>query len=195
MFHKGLNQEQITESAKNLIAECGYDKFSMHRLAEKLGVKPASLYAHVKSMKALLTEVGLLVLQEQKEYQFAAIREKHRDEAVMCLAQAYHSYAKAHTELYRFIMQMPIGEEDALKQAAVAVTEPVMQILAEYSLPDAQKMHWQRILRGVMHGFISQEESGYFSHFPVDVEESYQMAIQCLINGIHVEEAQSNGQG
>lgn len=59
MFHKGLDQKQITNIAKELIEKNSYDKFSMHRLADELGVKPASLYTHVESMEALLTNVGL----------------------------------------------------------------------------------------------------------------------------------------
>lgn len=40
---------------------------------------------------------------------------------------------------------------------------------------------------GVMHGFVSQEASGYFSHYPVDLEESYRLAIGCVIDGLHKE--------
>lgn len=192
MFHKGLNKEQITQAAKDLIEACGYDKFSMRQLAENLGVKTASLYAHVESMESLQTSAGLLALQEQKEYQLTAVDGKHRDEAVISLAEAYRSYAKEHSELYRFIMQMPIGKDDALKQAAAMVTEPAMQVLSEYALTAERRMHWQRILRGLMHGFVSQEENGYFSHYPVDVEESYRIAVRCLIDGLHKEEAQGD---
>lgn len=46
-------------------------------------------------------------------------------------------------------------------------------------------MHGQRILRSVMHGFIDQEEAGFFSREPVSVEESYQAAIQCFLLGVH----------
>lgn len=192
MFHKGLDKEQITESAISLIEECGYDKFSMRQLADKLGIKTASLYTHVESMESLLTDVGLLALRRQKEYQLAAVIGKHRDEAVMSLAEAYRRYAKEHCELYRFIMKMPIGKDEALKQAAAMVTEPAVRVLEDYSLTDEQKMHWQRILRGVMHGFVSQEENGYFSHYPVNVEESYHTAVRCLIDGLHNEEAKHN---
>lgn len=192
MFHKGLDKEQITETAKKLIEECGYDKFSMRQLAENLGIKTASLYAHVESMESLLTKVGILALQEQKDYQLAAIEGKHRDEAVTALSESYRSFAKGHQELYHFIMKMPIGEEEALRQAAAVVTEPAVQVLADYALTEQQKMHWQRILRGMMHGFISEEENGYFSHYPVDVEESYRIAIRCLIDGLHAEEANGN---
>lgn len=194
MFHKGLNKEQITEYAKKMIEKCGYTKFSMRQLAEELGVKTASLYTHVECMESLLADVGLLALQEQREYQLAAVNGKHGDAAVMSLAEAYRRYAKEHAELYRFIMKMPAGTDETLKQAAAMVTEPAMQVLEDYSLTEEQKMHWQRILRGMMHGFISQEENGYFSHYPIDVEKSYAIAVRCLIQGLHAEEASGNEQ-
>lgn len=194
MFHKGLDKEQITKAAKRLIEQNGFDSFSMRQLAENLGVKTASLYAHIDSMESLLTDVGLLALQEQKEYQLAATCGKHRDEAVMSLAEAYRRYAKEHGELYRFIMKMPVGNDDALRQAAAVVTAPAMQVLEDYSLTDEQKMHRQRILRGIMHGFISQEENGYFSHYPVDAEESYRIAIGCITDEIHAQEAKNREQ-
>jgi len=189
MFHKGLDKEQIVKAAKDLIEQCGCDQFSMRQLAEKLGVKTASLYAHVESMESLFTDVGLLALQEQKEYQLAAIAGKHRDDAVKSFADAFRKYAKEHSELYRFIMRMPMGNDEALKQAAAVVAEPAMQVLGDYSLTQERKMHWQRVLRGLMHGFLSQEKNGYFSHYPVDVEESYRVAVRCLIDGLHAEEA------
>lgn len=188
MYRKGLNQEQIINYAKEQIEKSGYDQFSMRALAEKLNVKTASLYAHVESMDALLKDVGLLALQEQKAYQLESIAGKHRDEAVMALSEAYRKYAKEHKELYRFIMQMPTSDNEPLKNAASMITEPAMKVLEDYSLREERKMHWQRILRGLMHGFISQEENGYFSHYDADVEESYRIAIQCLIDGLHREE-------
>lgn len=185
MFHKGLNKEMLVEAAKHLIEEQGYASFSMRLLADKLGVKTASLYTHIESMDALITEIGLSALKEQKNFQLSAIEGKHRDDAISSLAYACRQFAKEHRELYKLIMQMPIGSNETLKNAAEAVTEPAMQVLSEYEISVEQKMHWQRVLRGITHGFISQEEYGYFSHYPVDVESSYQLAIQCLLDGLH----------
>ena len=64
-----------------------------------------------------------------------------------------------------------------------------MQVLKGYPICEERRMHWQRILRGVMHGFVSQEAAGYFSHFPVNLEESYHLAIQCVIDGLNKEAA------
>ena len=191
MFHKGLNREGIVEAAKGLIAENGFGEFSMRALAERLGVKTASLYAHIESMDALFTEVGLSALNDQKAAQLAAIEGKGGDAAVLALAESYRAFAKAHAALYQLIMQMPMGKDETLRAAAAMTAEPSMQVLRSYSVPDERRMHWQRVLHGVMHGFVSQEASGYFSHYPVDLEESYRLAIQCVIDGLHKEAAQN----
>ena len=191
MFHKGLNKEVLIEASKELVEENGIAAFSMRALAEKLGVKTASLYAHVASMDALFTEVGLSALHDQKVAQLAAIEGKDGDAAVFALAESYRTFAKPHAALYQLIMQMPMGKDETLRAAAAMTAEPSMQVLQGYSIGEERRMHWQRVLRGVMHGFVSQEASGYFSHYPVDLEESYRLAIQCVIDGLHKEAAQN----
>lgn len=191
MFHKGLSKEVLIEASKELIEENGIAAFSMRALAEKLGVKTASLYAHIESMDALFTEIGLSALNDQKAAQLAAIEGKHGDAAVFALAESYRAFAKAHAALYQLIMQMPMARDETLRAAAAMIAEPSMQVLCGYSIAEVRRMHWQRVLRGVMHGFVSQEASGYFSHYPVNLEESYRLAIQCIIDGLHKEAAQN----
>lgn len=191
MFHKGLSKEVLIEASKELIEESGIAAFSMRALAEKLGVKTASLYAHIENMDALFTAIGLSALGDQKAAQLTAIEGKEGDAAIFALAESYRAFAKAHAELYQLIMQMPMGKDETLKAAAVMTAEPSMQVLQGYSICGERRMHWQRVLRGVMHGFVSQEASGYFSHYPVDIEESYRLAIQCVINSLHMEAAQN----
>ena len=188
MFHKGLNRESVVAAAGELIEQEGMEQFSMRRLAEKLGVKTASLYTHVESMEALFTQVGLSALKTQQAYFADAIQEKQGDDAVLALAQAYRSFAFAHPQLYRLIMQIPAGNDAALKEAAAITAEPFMHVLAAYSISEHRRMHWQRVLRGLMHGFVSEEQAGYFSHYPVSIAESYKLAVGCAIAGLHKEE-------
>ena len=194
MFHKGLNKDMIVESAKEMIEKNGVQQFSMHKLAEKLGIKTASLYTHIESMKALFTEIGLAALNDQKNCLMNAIGENHADAAIEAIANSYVQFAAEHMELYRFIMQMPSGSDEVLKEAAAMTAEPFMKVLDDYHISDISKMHWQRVLRGLMHGFISEEQSGYFSHYPVPVNESYTLAIHCVIDGLHKEEGENHEQ-
>ncbi len=185
MFHKGLNQQIVVEEAGKMIEEMGSEKFSMRLLADRLGVKTASLYTHLGSMEELYTQVGLEALKKQQEYQMNAISGKNRDEAVKSLALAYRRFGKEHRELYRFIMSMPEGFAKTLQTAASVIVEPSMKVLSAYNIDEKQRMHWQRVLRSTMHGFISHEENGYFSHYPADIEESYHLAIECILDGLH----------
>ena len=64
---------------------------------------------------------------------------------------------------------------------------PALQALSGYGLEEEQLMHWQRVLRGLIHGFISQEDAGFFRHYTGSVDESFQIAIRCFINGLNAE--------
>ena len=64
-FRKGLvrrrrtlNQAQVVQAAIALLDEIGLDELTMRRLAERLGVKAASLYRHVRSKEELLSLLG-----------------------------------------------------------------------------------------------------------------------------------------
>ena len=188
MFHKGLNREIIINAAKELMEQESVQNFSMKKLADKLEVKTASLYTHIESMEALYTEVGLLALKSQLDELSAAISGKIRDDAVTILAYSYRKFATEHEELYKIIMQIPTGNDEVLKKAAAMTAEPFMKVLNDYQLSQEQKMHWQRILRGMMHGFVSEEKAGYFIHYPVTIDDSYKIAVQCVIDGLHKEE-------
>lgn len=190
MFHKGLNKEIIVNAAKELIEQGSVQGFSMRKLADKLEVKTASLYTHIESMEALYTEVGLSALKSQLEELSAAIGEKRRDDAVTVLAYSYRKFATEHEELYKIIMKIPTGKDEILKEAVAMTAEPFMKVLNDYQLSQEQKMHWQRIFRGMMHGFVSEEKAGYFSHYPVDIDDSYKIAVQCVIDGLHKEEGE-----
>ena len=194
VFHKGLTRAIVVKTAKELIEEKGYAQFSMRLLAETLGVKAASLYSHIESTEALFTEVGLLALKQQKRAQMVAMKGKRREEAVYALAEAYRDFAQQHRELYRTIMEMPLGNDAVLHRAAAMIADPPMQVLADFALDETQQMHWQRILRGFMHGFIAQEEAGYFAHFPIDSHESYHLAIGCFLEGLHQAEGKKSNE-
>lgn len=49
-----LDREQLVRAALALLDEVGFDELTMRRLAERLGVKAASLYRHVRDKEELL---------------------------------------------------------------------------------------------------------------------------------------------
>ncbi len=53
MPRQGLNTETVVKTAALLVEENGYESLTLHKLASKLNVKPASLYTHIKGIDDL----------------------------------------------------------------------------------------------------------------------------------------------
>ena len=106
------------------------------------------------------------------------------DEAVFALAMAYRRFAQEHPELYRIILAMQHMDNNVLEREASVLADTVMQALGDFDLTEEELMHWQRILRSLMHGFIAHEEAGYFIHFAADKEDTYRLGIQCFLDGL-----------
>lgn len=184
MPRNGLSKEKVIEAAVALIEHSGTADFSMRALADSLQIKTASLYNHVDSMEALMVGVCAYALQMQREHEMNAVEGKSHNDAIIALADAYRVFAKEHRELYRLIMNTAVSCGDQLNEVSMCIVEPFMTVLEDTNLSDTEKYHWQRVLRGIVHGFVSQEDAGFFSHIPADVDESFRTAIQCYIDGL-----------
>ena len=53
MPRQGLNTETVVKTAALLIEENGYENLTLHKLASKLNIKPASLYTHIQGIDEL----------------------------------------------------------------------------------------------------------------------------------------------
>lgn len=184
MPRNGLTKERVIEAAAQLIERAGAEDFSMRALAESLDVKTASLYNHVESMEALLADVCAYGLRLQRESELRAIEGRDGAEGIRALANAYRTFAKEHRELYRLTMRMAAACGERLSEVSRCIVEPFLLVLRHTSLTGSEKAHWQRVLRGLLHGFAAQEDAGFFAHLPEDVDTSFDIAIQCYIDGL-----------
>ncbi len=181
MARQGLTRTDVIGAAIEMIESEGLHNFSLRELANRLHIKAASLYSHIRNMDELYTEAGCYAISELKKMQLDAIAGKQRSEAIESLADAYYRFGKERPEIYKVILSLPMVKNDAIHRAGFDIVEPIMTAMAGYHLAGEQMMHLQRIFRSIMHGFISQEEAGCFRQFPVDVGESYRMAVRGFI--------------
>jgi len=187
LAQKGISKDIILAKAIELVEKNKNPVISMRELAEELEIKTPSLYNHVKSMNELLIDISRYAAEELKQTQLAAIKGKYREDALFALATAYRRFAKEHIGLYKVTISLSNLQGDILTQTATAIAEPIFFVLSQYDLSEEQTIHWQRILRSIIHGFLSQEEAGFFQRYPVSAEISYQIAIRCFLNGLHAE--------
>lgn len=188
MPRKGLTKEIVVNAAIELIEEKGNHAFSINELARKLEVKPASLYNHIKNMAELTEAVGYRIAETIKQSELSAIKDKHKDEALFALCNAYRTFAQEHIDLYKVIMGMQKDKNACTEASCGKMVEPIMKVLSDYKLTEQDKIHWQRILRAVMHGFVMHEYAGAFRFFPAEHDETYRKAIETIALGLHTAE-------
>ncbi len=188
MGAKGLTKEIIVAEAVAYIESTGQPVVSLHELARRLGIKPPSLYNHIQNTKELQYEIFQYAMDTFVANQKAATENKRKDEAVKAFAEAYHSFATEHKGLYRLIMSIPSEEDDRAKELAIPLLDTVVEILSDYGLTEETIAHWQRVFRAILHGFISEEDLGYFYYYKsIDLKKSRDIAVQCFLDGLHAE--------
>ena len=186
MGAKGLTKEIIVKEAVACIEETGQPAISLHELARRLGIKAPSLYNHIKNTRELQHEVLQYAIGQFVANQKAATAGKKKDEAVKAFAEAYYAFAAQHKGLYRLIMSIPSKEDERAKEIAVPLLDTVVAILSDYGLAGDAVAHWQRVFRAILHGFISQEDLGYFYYYnSLDLKKSRDIAVQCFLDGLH----------
>lgn len=190
MARKGLTKEVIADAALALIEEKGFAEFSLRILAAALEVQVSSLYNHISGQNELLTEVGIRAVDLLTTLEERAIAGKDTDQALFALADAYRLFAKEHPELYRIIMGVHILHLSVLETEIKKIVAPILTVLSGYELSEEKQMHYQRILRSIMHGFYAHESTGGFTYTEIDREISYQLAIQCVADALNAERKQ-----
>lgn len=186
MSVKGLSKERIVAEAVSCIETTGQPSVSLHELARRLGIKTPSLYNHIKNTKELQYEMFRYAIERFVDHQKEAIQGRERDEAVWAFAHAYYAFATENRGLYRLIMSIPSEEDDRAKELALPLLETVVEIFARYGMKEENIAHWQRVFRAILHGFISQEDLGYFYYYDdVDLQTSRDVAVQCFLDGLH----------
>lgn len=195
MAQRGITRDAVLAKAIEMIERSGSPTVSMRELAEELGIRTPSLYNHVKCVNELLVEVSRYAAEELRQAQLAAIDGKTGDAALFGLAAAYRRFAQEHKGLYKLTLSLPTLPEASQPQLAAAIAEPILFVLSRYGLDEEQVMHWQRVLRAIIHGFLSQEEAGFFRHSPVSAEVSYQVAVRCFVCGLHAEQEENSHAG
>lgn len=113
-------KKKIMNSAFRLFAEKG-NEFSLTEVANEVGIKKASIYAHFNSKEVLLYEV---IDQEIYEY-FFEIDEQSRD-LKSTFDMILHYYSKSKSKRYfwkRLLLFPPIAFETTLSQKINKLTE------------------------------------------------------------------------
>jgi hypothetical protein len=132
--------------------------------------------------------LALLGLEEASTKLGRAVMGQAGDAAILALAHALRDFAKERPGLYEAAQRAPDPEDMEWHTAGQEVVEIMVRALAAYNLSTEDALHAVRMLRSIVHGFVSLENSGGFG-LPLAVDETFRRLLVSLLSYLHSNEA------
>ncbi|MER6677954.1 WHG domain-containing protein [Streptomyces sp. NPDC000983] len=179
MPRAGLTADRVTAAAADLADEVGLDRVTLSALARHFGVKDASLYSHVRSLKDLRTRIALLAGGELIDRIALAVAGRAGRDALAAFAGAYREYALLHPGRYA-ATQLPMDQALIAGSPALRRTADLTYgMLRAYGLQEPDLTDAVRLLRSTFHGYCALESAGAFGA-PREVDRSWDKAVRAL---------------
>ncbi|WP_432564892.1 TetR/AcrR family transcriptional regulator [Kineococcus sp. SYSU DK003] len=184
MPRAGLAPAAVTEAGAALADERGFDQLSMGVLAERLGVRPPSLYKHVDGLADLSHRIAVLAADQLADTLRGATQGLAGGDALVAAARAVRQFVREHPGRYAATLgARPTGPDDAYAAATGRVLESLAAVLRGYGIDPGQEVHALRMLRSSLHGFATLEVGGGFQ-MATDVEESFGWMVGFVDRGL-----------
>lgn len=184
MARAGIDAAAVVTAAAELADADGLEAVTVTRLAEKLGVRPPSLYAHVGGLDDVRRRLGTRGNNELATALSHAVEGRSGADALRALAVAYRDYAREHPGTYAALQRSrDLADDDDARAAGDAVVRVALAALRAYGLEGAEAIHAVRLIRIVLHGFVTLEAAGGFA-MALSADETFDRLLALLDLGL-----------
>ncbi|MFJ8687715.1 TetR/AcrR family transcriptional regulator [Micromonospora wenchangensis] len=183
MPRAGLTTDAVVARGAYLLEAHPHDELTLAALAESLGVRVPSLYKHIDGLPGLRRGIMLRAKADLSTTLAEACVGRARDDAVRSLATAYRRWAQQNPAQYPMTVRAPAPDDPEDQQVSDAAVQVVYRVLAGYRLLGDDAVDATRLLRTVIHGFVSLETAGAFA-LPADLERSYERAVDSVVSAL-----------
>ncbi len=180
----GLDHAVIMQTAVRLVDEHGLAQLTMATLAAQLNVRTPTLYHYFHGLAGVRRALALLGLRQMADSLGHAVMGKAGDEAMLALAFALRDFACEHPGLYEATSRAPEEEDPAWQSAGREVVDIGIRALSAYHLSLNDALHAIRILRSIVHGWVSLHNAGGFA-LPLDVDETFRRLLDVFLLYLH----------
>lgn len=177
MPQQKISKDVIVRGATALIEEEGYTNFTLHELAFRLGVKPSSLYNHMRSMEDLKAAISKCAIEKMKVSVQNAKEGKNGKESIIATAIALRTFAHKNRELYKTVFSFENPE------GSMELADLIDADSAFFTLTHDESVHFARAFCSSVFGFIMLENAGYFPHTAA-TDTSFIAMIALLISSL-----------
>lgn len=175
---------RIVAAARVLLEEEGLEAVTMATVAARVGVRPPSLYKHVRDRAALLDAVATDAAEELGRVlaQAAATAGEVPEARVVALAHAYRAFARRAPRAASILFADLGPGTGAPVGVAAAAAGPVVEAARGLVGPD-EALSAARVLTSFAYGFTSMEGAGAF-RLGGSVDDAFRLGVEVLVAGL-----------
>lgn len=179
MPRAGLTADRLAAAAADLADEAGFAGVTVAAVARGFGVRPASLYSHLRSTDELRVRVSALALDELATRGADAVAGRSGREALIAYADAYRDYARAHPGRHAALTH-PVGDDPVAAEAGLRNARLLRAVLHGYRLAEPAQTHAVRLLGSTVRGFVELEGAGGFDRSRPSAAASWKQTLIAL---------------
>ena len=184
MPRAGLTGDDVVAAAAGLADEFGFQAVTMGLLADRLGVRPPSLYKHVSGLADLQHRLAIRAMTEFGDVIGDAVQGQAGRDALAAALTAARAYVTAHPGRYAATIGAEFtGPDDPLLAAGTRVINSIAAVLRGYGIGEDEMDHAIRTIRCTLHGFAMLEVSQGFQ-WSADPDKSFDWMIRFIDRGL-----------
>lgn len=183
MTRAGIDKTAIIKNAAQLVNQAGMEQITMKMLADKLGIKPPSLYNHIKGLEDLKKQLMIFGWTQAKEKLLLSLAGVSGYDAIKAMCYAFYDYATENTGLFEVMLWYNKFQNEEAAEATAELLAVIFKVTRSLDIPDNYCFHLIRTFRGFLEGFFLLVNNGSFGH-PLPVTDSFEISVNILIAGI-----------
>jgi AcrR family transcriptional regulator len=178
----GLDRRAVVTTAVAIVDRQGTAALTMTQLADELGIRLPSLYAHLKGQIDLRRELWLWAVADLGERLGEAVMGRSGEEALLAFATELRDYARRHPGRYQLTLDPPVPFDEEAAAVRRRANAPFRAVVRSFGLEDEQAVHVGRALRAAIHGFVALES--YDALALQGADDSFRELIALLCRGL-----------
>ncbi|MCH4171605.1 MAG: WHG domain-containing protein [Lactobacillus sp.] len=184
MTKRDLSRDKIVTTYIALAQELGLDKVTFPRIAERLAIKPPSLYNHFKNLTDLKIQTAIDLHTKLHERLLDALLGQSGGPALKTYALVYRQFAQDYQSVYELLNTIPNFDSPELTKIGRQNNAIITKIIQSFDLSEQELIVKNRAFRSLVNGYIVLNQLGYFQKERFDADESFVLMIEEFIQAI-----------
>lgn len=172
----------IVAAGKHLLESHGLRAVTMQAVANRVGVRPPSLYKRVRNRDELIQLIAEAAASDLRGRLVSADPGGGAQARLRALAGALRSFAQARPAAYRLVFETGAESGELSRDVLEATSAPLFDAVSELTGPD-HVLEAARTITAWATGFISMELNGQF-HLGGNVDDAFDYGVARLTEAI-----------